>query len=181
MFLLGVCGLVILLFRRVVATVTPAPASYALLSTTAVHDGQFHEIHSPADLPETVDFFMLSYRLGDKMYKLYRKSAIVPASIRRSIARPLSARVLNVISIDSLGNATSVADACDEFCGPAGNFHGNDVSLPELVRLTTGKDSEIVIVEKRDDMNQFTDVFRLSCWKSTFVVHTAITALEVLP
>ena len=179
MFLLGVCAMLLPMLLHV----RPKGTSfYKFCSTTAVSKGIHYDVRCPSDLPDSeIDNFILTYRIGETMFKLYRQSAVVPVSVRRLTFKKQQT-IRSVNAVDSLGNITTVTDELEEYGGGNGNFHGNDLSLPELVHALTGIDFEMVLVERCTRWNGWLDVWSVfdpACWISTLDIHTNINIISL--
>eukprot|EP00965_Chrysotila_dentata_P075215 2484850-Pleurochrysis_carterae.AAC.1 len=105
-----------------------------MLQMSAVVGPSYRElvILSPGDLPDTdhVDFFVLTYAIGTRQFKLVRDSVTVPR-IARETPRPM--RLVRAVSLDQSGGATDVTQLLEMFAGDAGRFLGNDRSLPQIL------------------------------------------------
>lgn len=150
MFLLCVAALFIIpfFFRRDAAHASDDEASaFAMLQMSAVVGPSYSElvILSPGDLPETghVDFFVLTYAIGTRQFKLVRDSVTVPRFAREA-PRPM--RLVRAVSLDQSGGATDVTHLLEVFAGDAGRFLGNDRSLPQILEYTGYRDECLAVV-----------------------------------
>ena len=120
---------------------------YEQLSINAVWDNKEHEICSPGDLTEEVDFFIITYARGDCLHKVCRHSVTVPQHLKRAIP----ARVLlSATAVDELGNATDVTKIVQDYAGPLSDFSGNDLSLIEILNHHGMRDVSFVLTTCRN-------------------------------
>lgn len=120
---------------------------YEQLSISAVWDDKEHDICTPDDLIEEVDFFIITYARGDCLHKVCRHSVTVPQHLKKATpARTL----LSATAVDELGNARDVTQIIQDYAGPVSNFSGNDLSLIEILNYHGIKEVRFVLTSSRN-------------------------------
>ena len=121
--------------------------TYEQVCSQAVWDNVAHDVSSPIDLPEEVDFFIINYTLGDTMYKVCRHSITVPQHLKTVNHQRI---LTEAIAVDDLGNIRNVTEHLAEYAGPFANFSGNDISLIDILRFRGIRDTSFVLTFSRD-------------------------------
>lgn len=120
---------------------------YEQLSVSAVWDNKEHEICSPEDITEEVDFFIITYARGDCLHKVCRHSVTVPQHLKRAVPAKI---LLSATAVDELGNATDVTQILQDYAGPLSDFGGNDLSLIEILNYHGTRDISFVLTTCRN-------------------------------
>lgn len=108
-----------------------AVSRYKQMLVTAVDDdGSEDIVTKTSDISEKVKFFIISYTVGGKEYKVCRQDITFPNKLKQNKKMECSL----AIAFDEFGNKHNVTDILKIYSGPAGNFLGNDLSLQEILK-----------------------------------------------
>ena len=103
---------------------------YEQVSICAVNeDGTEIEVTTPSQLPENINYFIITYTFADVLYKICRNSVTVPQSVKK-IGKY---QCTQVVAIDELGNTRDVTDLLEMYSGPVATFIGNDISVIDIL------------------------------------------------
>lgn len=120
---------------------------YEKVSVCAVkEDNTEVEVTTPSQLPEDINYFIITYTIDDIMYKICRNSVTVPQSVKKID----NYWCTKAIAIDELGNTNDVTDILEIYSGPLANFHGNDISVIEILKHHNVHDVYAVITVAKD-------------------------------
>ena len=127
-------------------------AVFEHLSTSAVSEDKEYEIQSPRDLPETdIDFYILTYAIGDELFRLCRNSVTVPQRVKVNC----SFELVKAIACDSHGQTQNVTELLYTYAGPTGDFDCHDISI-----LTILQHHGIMDILQVLTISRATDIFR---------------------
>lgn len=144
---------------------------YEQLSIAAVRsDRSEQEVTKPTDLPDEIDFFIITYRVGDAVYKICRNSVTVPQFVKRYN----KLQCTQAVAIDELGSTRDVTATLQPYSGPVANFLGNEVSLVDILKHHGVQDVQSVLTVVRDV--SWRGVLR----DPTIQLHTGITVTNVI-
>jgi hypothetical protein len=108
-----------------------AVSRYKQILVTAVDDeGSEDIITKTSDISEKVKFFIISYTVDGKEYKVCRQDITVPNKLKKNKKMECS----QAIAFDEFGNQRNVTDILKIYSGPSGDFLGNDLSLQEILK-----------------------------------------------
>ena len=143
---------------------------YEQISICAVDEENTEiEVTTPSQLPENINYFIITYTVADVLYKICRNSVTVPQCVKK-IGKY---RCTKAIAIDELGNTRDVTDLLEMYSGPVATFLGNDISVIEIL-----KHHDI------DDVYSVLTVARDTSWLGIFqdpiiMFHTAVNITSV--
>lgn len=146
--------------------------NFERISICAVtNDDTEHDITTPSELPDDIDFFIITYTIGDYLYKMCRNSVTVPQHIKKYVHTNL--QCAKAIAINELGNTRDVTDVLQVYSGPDGNFIGNEISVVEILKHHHINDITSVLTVVRD--TSFLGLLR----DPKIQLHTPITTTNV--
>lgn len=97
---------------------------------TVNEDNTETEVTTPSQLPENINYFIITYFLDDVLYKICRNSVTVPQAVKK-IGKH---RFTQAVAIDELGNTRDVTELLEMYSGPAATFIGNDISVIDILK-----------------------------------------------
>jgi hypothetical protein len=160
-----------LIFVPIMCTRRTRKQPYKHLSTDAIMRDKSYQIESPEDIPDgDIDFFLITYAVDDRLYKISRQSVTVPQHIKVASQRYLLAQAL---AMDQLGNTRNVTECLSRYAGHAGTFRGHDLTLLQILQHHGIEDCVSVLTVSRKDcaIPFFEDAIVL--------LHTATTVTRV--
>lgn len=126
MFFLLVCSLLIIPFML------PKPRKYEAATIEAVTNRtNVTLVHSPQDLPEHIDFFVITIANGHDSRKIGRHSVTVPKNMRVSPKFHLKQAILLYKS----GTTEEIKDVLNPYVGSNHNFDHHEVGLQDILIL----------------------------------------------
>jgi hypothetical protein len=126
MFFLLVCSLFIIPF------ILPKHGKYEIKTIEAVSNGtNITLVHYPQDLPENIDFFIMTIANGHDTRKIGRQSVTVPNSMRVSPKFHLHQAIL----LHKSGTTEEIQDVLRPYVGYTHNFDHHEVSLHDILTL----------------------------------------------
>lgn len=126
MFLLLVSSLLITSFM------IRKPRKYKVTTIEAVtNNTHLTLVHTPTDIPEDVDFFLITITNGYVSRKIARRSTTVPNHMRVSPKLDLKQAVILYKS----GSTDDVTDVIQPYVGHNHNFDHHVVTLPDILKL----------------------------------------------
>jgi hypothetical protein len=143
---------------------------YQQLENYAVYKDKEFDITCPEDLPDDIDFYIMSYSVGDLLFKLCRNSLTVPQHIKK---RQSLRKLTDAIAIDELGQTYNVTKVISSYCGPSANFSGHDISLIKILSYHGFHNISSVVTISRPISN-FSFLY-----KPRISLHTNITISEL--
>ena len=122
---------------------------YEHLSTSAISEEHEYEIMSPRDLPDTeVDFYIVTYSIGNELFRLCRHSVTVPQRVKCKC----TAELVQAIACDTNGQTQDVTELLYTYSGPRADFdcheipiitilqHHGIVDIVQVLTITRNKD-----------------------------------------
>tara|TARA_B110000285_G_C15130593_1_gene623282 strand:+ start:1135 stop:1647 length:513 start_codon:yes stop_codon:yes gene_type:complete len=104
---------------------------YEQVSICAVNEDHTEiEVTTPSQLPENINYFIITYTVADVLYKICRNSVTVPQVVKK-IGKY---RCTKAVAIDELGNTRDVTDLLEMYSGPVATFIGNDISVIDILK-----------------------------------------------
>jgi hypothetical protein len=104
---------------------------YEQISICAVNEDNTEiEVTVPSQLPENINYFIITYTVADVLYKICRDSVTVPQAVKK-IGKY---RCTQAVAIDELGNTRDVTDLLEMYSGPVATFIGNEISVIEILK-----------------------------------------------
>lgn len=104
---------------------------YEQISICAVtEDNTEIEVTTPSQLPENINYFIITYTVADVLYKICRKSVTIPQSVKK-IGKYCCTQA---VAIDELGNTRNVTNLLEIYSGPVATFLGNDISVIDILK-----------------------------------------------
>jgi len=120
---------------------------YEKISICAVDEDDIEmEVTTPSQLPETINYFIITYTVADILYKICRNSVTVPQCVKK-IGKY---RCTQAVAIDELGNTRDVTDLLEMYSGPIATFLGNDISVIDILKHHGVNDVYSVLTVARD-------------------------------
>ena len=108
------------------------PSKYEVVTTEAVTNGtNVTLIHSPHDLHENIDFFIITIANGHDTRKIGRHSVTVPNEMRVSSKFHLKQAILLYKS----GKTEDIKDILKPYVGYDHNFDHHEVGLQHILKL----------------------------------------------
>tara|TARA_Y100000389_G_scaffold179270_1_gene193142 strand:- start:1248 stop:1727 length:480 start_codon:yes stop_codon:yes gene_type:complete len=127
------------------------------------------EVTTPSELPENINYFIITYTVADVLYKICRHSVTVPQSVKENGKY----RCTQAIAIDELGNTRDVTDLLEMYSGPAATFVGNEISVIDILKHHNVNNVYAVLTVARD-----------TSWHGIFqdviMFHTAINKTDLM-
>lgn len=120
---------------------------YEQVSICAVNEDNTEiEVTVPSQLPENINYFIITYTVADVLYRICRNSITVPQSVKK-IGKY---RCTQAVAIDELGNTRDVTDLLEMYSGPVATFIGNDISVIEILKHHNVNNVYSVLTVARD-------------------------------
>jgi len=120
---------------------------YKRISICAVNEDNTEiEVTTPSQLPENINYFIITYTVSDVLYKICRNSITVPQVVKKTGKY----RYTQAIAIDELGNTRDVTDLLKVYSGPVATFLGNDISVIDILKHHDIKNVSSVLTVARD-------------------------------
>lgn len=126
MFLLLVCSLLVIPFM------IPKSRKYKIETVeTVTNRTNVTLIHSPEDLPENIDFFIITIANGHDSRKIGRHSVTVPKNMRVSPKLHLKQAIL----LNKSGTMEDIKDVLNPYVGCHPNFDHHEIGLHDILVL----------------------------------------------
>lgn len=126
MFLLLVCSLLI------IPLMIQKPSNYEVATIEAVSNStNVTLVHSPQDLPENIDFFIITIANGHNIRKIGRHSVKVPKHMKV----PAKIDLKHAVLLYKSGTTEDIKDVLKPYVGYDHNFDHHEVGLQHLLKL----------------------------------------------
>jgi hypothetical protein len=127
------------------------------------------EVTTPSQLPENINYFIITYTVADVLYKICRNSVTVPQSVKKIGNH----RCTQAVAIDELGNARDVTDLLEMYSGPVATFLGNEISVIDILKHHNVNNVCSVLTVARD--TSWLGIFQ----DPIIIFHTAVNTTSV--